>query len=153
MSSCFCCYNYLNVHCVCLSKSFFLGQNFTEPSLLDSLTEAASHQHAALHNLPQGTAEEYYICACQKLEGYGQELLSVKDSNYEDVNIGVSLLGITVSYLSGKEGHNYRYRTTFFIISTHLHILPLVFFLLYQLNSYLYNNALRVWLDKLNWCQ
>lgn len=74
---------------------------------MESLTDAASRQHAALHNLPQGTAEEYYICVCQKLEGYGQELFQVKDHNDEDALIGVSLTGITVAYNSEREGRSY----------------------------------------------
>lgn len=60
-----------------------------------------------MRNLPQGTAEEYYICACQRLEGYGQEVYCVKDKHGEDVLIGVSLIGVTVSYPSGKEGRSY----------------------------------------------
>ncbi|KAF5270426.1 hypothetical protein FQR65_LT05614 [Abscondita terminalis] len=88
-------------------KTFNYFQNFTDSCLLESLTEAASRQHSVLHNLPQGTAEEYYICACQRLDGYGQELFNVKDSNGEEVIIGVSLTGVTVSYPSGKEGRSY----------------------------------------------
>lgn len=71
------------------------------------MTDAASRQHAVLHNLPQGTAEEYYICACQRLDGYGQETFAVKDYGGEDVIIGVSLTGVTVTYPSGREGRSY----------------------------------------------
>lgn len=74
---------------------------------MESLTDAASRQHAELHNLPQGAAEEYYICACQRLEGYGQEWYSVKDRDGEDALIGVSLMGVTYMYPSGKEGRSY----------------------------------------------
>lgn len=79
----------------------------TDPALLESLTEAASRQHALLHNLPQGTAEEYYICACQKLDGYGQEIFSVKNRKNEDVLVGVSLTGVYVSYSDIKETKHY----------------------------------------------
>ncbi|KAI4458313.1 tyrosine-protein phosphatase [Holotrichia oblita] len=82
-------------------------KTFTEPEFLDSLTDAASRQHAALHNIPQGTAEEYYICACQRLEGYGQELFHVKDKNGDDALIGVSLTGVHVTYKNGREGRSY----------------------------------------------
>lgn len=81
---------------------------FTDPTLLESLTEAASRQHAALHDLPQGTAEEYYICACQRLDGYGQELYAVRDSHHNDVFIGVSLTGVHVTYsVAGKASKHY----------------------------------------------
>ncbi|XP_025834332.1 tyrosine-protein phosphatase non-receptor type 14 [Agrilus planipennis] len=82
-------------------------KSFTDPTLLETLTDAAIRQHAALHSLPQGTAEEYYICACQKLDGYGQELFSVKDHSNEDAVLGVSLTGVTVFYPNGKEGRSY----------------------------------------------
>ncbi|KAF5273418.1 hypothetical protein FQA39_LY07435 [Lamprigera yunnana] len=82
-------------------------KSFTDSCLLESLTEAASRQHSALHNLPQGTAEEYYICACQRLDGYGQELFNVKDSNGDEAIIGVSLTGVSVSYPNGKEGRSF----------------------------------------------
>lgn len=67
---------------------FLSFQVFTDPLLLETLTDAASRQHAALHNLPQGTAEEYYICACQKLDGYGQEVYTVKNHDGLDTIIG-----------------------------------------------------------------
>lgn len=65
-------------------------------------------QHAALHNLPQSTAEEYYICACQKLEGYGQEMFLVKDRSGDDAVIAVALTGVSIAYPSGKEGKNFK---------------------------------------------
>lgn len=71
---------------------------FTDPALLESLTEAASRQHAALHNLPQGTAEEYYICACQRLEGYGEEEFNVRDKDGNEVIIGIGLMGVSVTH-------------------------------------------------------
>lgn len=74
---------------------------------MEALTDAASRQHAALHNLPPVTAEEYYICACQRLEGYGQELYAVKEKNGDDAIIGVSLIGVSVSYPNGREGRSY----------------------------------------------
>lgn len=76
---------------------------------METLTDAASRQHAILHNLPQNTAEEYYICACQRLDGYGQESFIVKDSSNEDAIIGVSLTGVNVTYPNGKEGRSYGY--------------------------------------------
>ncbi|CAG9822434.1 unnamed protein product [Phaedon cochleariae] len=82
-------------------------KNFTDPNLLETLTEAASRQHAALHNLSQGTAEEYYICACQRLDGYGQEVYSVKDKGDLDTLIGICLQGVFVGYPSGKEGRHF----------------------------------------------
>lgn len=75
---------------------------------METLTDAAMRQHAALHNLPQSTSEEYYICACQKLEGYGQETFLVKDKTGEDAIISVTLTGVTISYPSGKEGRNFK---------------------------------------------
>ncbi|KAJ8962381.1 hypothetical protein NQ318_018365, partial [Aromia moschata] len=69
-------------------------KTFTDPSLLETLTDAASRNHAALQSLPQGTAEEYYICACQRLEGYGQEVYSVKDKDGLDALIGICLTGV-----------------------------------------------------------
>nr|XP_022905804.1 tyrosine-protein phosphatase non-receptor type 21 [Onthophagus taurus]XP_022905805.1 tyrosine-protein phosphatase non-receptor type 21 [Onthophagus taurus] len=82
-------------------------KSFTDPNFLESLTDSASKQHAALLNIPQGTAEEYYICACQRLNGYGQEVFFVKDKNGESAIIGVSLTGIHVSYRNGREGRSY----------------------------------------------
>ncbi|KAG5890416.1 hypothetical protein JTB14_017637 [Gonioctena quinquepunctata] len=84
-------------------------KSFTDPSLLENLTEAASRQHAALHNLPQATAEEYYICACQRLDGYGEEVYSVKDQNGTDILMGISLTGVYVGYLGGKEGRQFNW--------------------------------------------
>ncbi|XP_057669756.1 tyrosine-protein phosphatase non-receptor type 14 isoform X1 [Diorhabda carinulata] len=81
-------------------------KTFTDSSLLETLTEAASRQHAALHNLPQGTAEEYYICACQRLEGYGQEIYAVKDQEGNDILIGICLTGVYAGY-PGKEGRHF----------------------------------------------
>ncbi|XP_023310890.1 tyrosine-protein phosphatase non-receptor type 14 isoform X2 [Anoplophora glabripennis] len=82
-------------------------KTFTDPSLLETLTEAASRQHAALHNLPQGTAEEYYICACQRLEGYGQEVYSVKDNEGTDTLISICLTGVYIGYPGGREGRHF----------------------------------------------
>ena len=45
---------------------------------MESLTEAVIHQHAALAGLAQGTAEEFYILAAQKLDGYGIEHFAAK---------------------------------------------------------------------------
>lgn len=73
-------------------------QTYTDPMTIESLTEAASRQHAALHNLPQSTAEEYYICACQKLEGYGEEDFNVKDKEGRPVIIGIGLTGVSLTY-------------------------------------------------------
>lgn len=66
-------------------------------------------QHAHLMNLPQSTAEEYYICACQKLEGYGLETYTVKEKNGEDAILGVTLTSVTVNYPSGRETRTFRY--------------------------------------------
>ncbi|CAH0553349.1 unnamed protein product [Brassicogethes aeneus] len=82
-------------------------KTFNDSAILEQLTEAASRQHAALHSLPQGTAEEYYISACQKLNGYGQEYYSVKDKSGESAMIGVSLVGVTVKYVNTKELRHY----------------------------------------------
>ncbi|XP_074033210.1 protein tyrosine phosphatase non-receptor pez isoform X1 [Leptinotarsa decemlineata] len=82
-------------------------KSFTDPSLLETLTEAASRQHAALHNLPQATAEEYYICACQRLDGYGEEVYSAKDENGADTLLGISLTGVYIGYPGGKEGRQF----------------------------------------------
>ncbi|XP_060524668.1 tyrosine-protein phosphatase non-receptor type 14 [Cylas formicarius] len=73
-------------------------KSVVDPGLLESLTEAASRQHAALLNVPQGTAEEYYICACQKLEGYGQEEFSVTNKEGVHAILGIGLTGITATY-------------------------------------------------------
>lgn len=83
---------------------------------METLTEAASRQHAALHNLPQGTAEEYYICACQRLDGYGQEVYSVKDQEGSDTLIGICLTGVYIGYPGGKEGRHFGY-IIFFVSS------------------------------------
>lgn len=64
--------------------------------MLDSLTNAAIHQHSALHNLPQGTAEEHFITACQRLDGYGVECFRAYDEQNCNVVIGISLIGIYV---------------------------------------------------------
>ncbi|CAG9858770.1 unnamed protein product [Phyllotreta striolata] len=82
-------------------------KSFTDNALLETLTEAASRQHSALHNLPQGTAEEYYICACQRLDGYGQEVYAAKDRDGVDTLIGISLMGVYISYPGGKEGRHF----------------------------------------------
>lgn len=55
-----------------------------------------THQHAALRGLPSANAEERYICACQNLEGYGQEKFIARDDQAQIVEIGISLNGITV---------------------------------------------------------
>lgn len=73
-------------------------KDFTDPTFLENLTEAASRQHALLHNTPQSIAEEKYICACQKLNGYGQERYNVKERNGEEVCIKVAVNGIKISY-------------------------------------------------------
>lgn len=65
-------------------------------------------QHAALYNLPQSTAEEQYICACQILPGYGQETFIVKDKNHEDAILGVSLTGVVITYGMGKENRVFK---------------------------------------------
>ncbi|XP_066137643.1 tyrosine-protein phosphatase non-receptor type 14 [Euwallacea fornicatus] len=78
---------------------------FTDPITLESLTEAASRQHAALHNLPQSTAEEYYICACQKLEAYGEEEFQVKEKEGNIVMIGIGLTGVSVTYGERNSRH------------------------------------------------
>lgn len=63
-----------------------------------------------MHNLPQGTAEEYYICACQQLEGYGQEFYAVRDRLGDNAVISVSLPEVSVGYAGEKEGRQFGYR-------------------------------------------
>lgn len=70
--------------------------------MLDSLTNAAIHQHCALHNLPQGEAEEHFINACQHLDGYGIECYHAHDEQTKDVIVGVSLTGITIRSADGR---------------------------------------------------
>ncbi|XP_044258039.1 tyrosine-protein phosphatase non-receptor type 21 [Tribolium madens] len=95
-------------HTALYLKDFQLfPKSFTDPGLLESLTDAAIRQHAALHNLSQGTAEEYYICACQQLEGYGQEIYAVKDRLGDDAIISVSLTEVSVGYAGEREGRRY----------------------------------------------
>lgn len=77
--------------------------------MLDSLTNAVIHQHAALHNLPQGTAEEHFITACQHLDGYGVECYRAHDEQNFDVVIGISLTGIVVRSGDGKGEKFYGY--------------------------------------------
>lgn len=66
-----------------------------------------------MHNLPQGTAEEYYICACQQLDGYGQEIYAVKDRLGDDAMISVSLTEVSVGYAGEREGRHYGYLINF----------------------------------------
>ncbi|RZF46366.1 hypothetical protein LSTR_LSTR011150 [Laodelphax striatellus] len=77
---------------------------------LESLTEAAILQHAALAGLAQGTAEEYYILAAQQLDGYGQETFLAKDETGNEVVIGVSLTGIIVASESNQASKFYRWK-------------------------------------------
>lgn len=77
-------------------------KGFTDPSMIDSLTNAAIHQHAALHNLPQGIAEEHFITTCQHLEGYGIETFTAQDHHDNEILLGISLTGISVAYLDGR---------------------------------------------------
>lgn len=86
--------------------SYFF-QTFTDSTFLETLTEAASRQHAALHNLPQGTAEEYYICACQRLDGYGQEVYAVRDSGGLEATIGICLTGIHIGNSMCRETRHF----------------------------------------------
>ncbi|KAH1022613.1 tyrosine-protein phosphatase non-receptor type 14 [Dendroctonus ponderosae] len=93
-------------HTALYLKDFQLfPKTFTDPVLLESLTEAASRQHAALHNLPQSTAEEYYICACQRLDGYGDEEFHVKDKAGNQVVIGIGLTGVAVAHVDRNPKH------------------------------------------------
>lgn len=82
-------------------------KSFKDTILLDQLTEAAIQQHAALHNLPQGTAEEYYICTCQKLDGYGQEIYGATTRTNEEAIIGVSLTGVGIEYPRLKQSRQF----------------------------------------------
>ncbi|XP_045482953.1 tyrosine-protein phosphatase non-receptor type 14 isoform X2 [Harmonia axyridis] len=85
-------------------------KTFKDPALLESLTEAAIQQHCALNNLPQGIAEEYYICACQKLDGYGQEVYTVKSGRTgEEAIVGVSLIGVGVEYIQAKQSRHFNW--------------------------------------------
>lgn len=89
-------------------KNYFcLLQIFTDSAFLETLTEAASRQHAALHNLPQGTAEEYYICACQRLDGYGQEVYSVRNGEGKEATIGICLNGLYIGNSMGRETRHF----------------------------------------------
>lgn len=83
-------------------------KTFQDLHLLENLTDAAMRQHALLMNLPQSTAEEYYICACQKLDAYGLETFMVKERNGDMAVLGVSLTNVTVNYHSGKDSRNFR---------------------------------------------
>ncbi|VEN49341.1 unnamed protein product [Callosobruchus maculatus] len=80
-------------------------RNITDATLLAHLTEAASRRHAALQGLPHGTAEECYICACQRLGGYGQETYAVKEvSSSAEAVLGICLTGVYVS-VGGESRH------------------------------------------------
>lgn len=93
--------------------------------MLDSLTNAAIHQHAALHNLPQGTAEEHFITACQQLDGYGVECYRAHDQHGAQVIIGISLTGILVRQGEGRSEKFYWYVTLLVlrVIFTLIHFL------------------------------
>jgi tyrosine-protein phosphatase non-receptor type 14/21 len=61
------------------------------------LTEEVIKQHAEIHNIAQGAAEEFYISQCQQLDGYGQETFTAKDDSGNEVMLGISVSGIIVA--------------------------------------------------------
>lgn len=77
--------------------------------MLNSLTNAAIHQHAALHNLPPGTAEEHFITTCQHLEGYGIEQFAAHDHQDNEIVLGISLTGISVMHMDNRPSRYYGY--------------------------------------------
>nr|CAI5817004.1 unnamed protein product [Callosobruchus analis] len=60
-------------------------RSITDVTLLAHLTEAASRRHAALQGLPHGTAEECYICACQRWSDISNVINHKKDFTIETV--------------------------------------------------------------------
>lgn len=64
----------------------------------DRLIEEVIQQNPGLQNLTQSAAEELYIAACQQLDGYGKEKFLVRDSDSYQVQLGIAISGIAVSY-------------------------------------------------------
>ncbi|XP_063701714.1 tyrosine-protein phosphatase non-receptor type 21 [Culicoides brevitarsis] len=63
----------------------------------EELTERVILRHKELHNISQRVAEELYIKECQQLDGYGQEPFFAKDMGNNEITLGISCSGITMS--------------------------------------------------------
>lgn len=66
----------------------------------EAVLEQVISTHRNLQGLSQQLAEVYYIMEAQHLDGYGQECFAGKDSCGTTILVGVSLIGIFITYMN-----------------------------------------------------
>lgn len=85
-----------------LRTRLILPKSLMHEGLDESLIDEVQQLNPSIQHLSQSQAEEMYIKCCQRLDGYGEERFSAKDSLGNDIQLGLTINGIVVNSQIGR---------------------------------------------------
>uniref|UniRef100_A0A452R061 Tyrosine-protein phosphatase non-receptor type n=1 Tax=Ursus americanus TaxID=9643 RepID=A0A452R061_URSAM len=80
-----------------------------EETVLEELTQKVAQEHKAHSGILPAEAELMYINEVERLDGFGQEIFSVKDNHGNSVHLGIFFMGIFVRNRIGRQAVIYRW--------------------------------------------
>lgn len=80
-----------------------------EEAVLEELTQKVAQEHKAHSGILPAEAELMYINEVERLDGFGQEIFSVKDNHGNSVHLGIFFMGIFVRNRIGRQAVIYRW--------------------------------------------
>ncbi|XP_043917235.1 tyrosine-protein phosphatase non-receptor type 14 [Protopterus annectens] len=80
-----------------------------DEAVLEELTQKVTVEHKANSGMPTAEAEFAYTKEVEQLDGFGEECFPAKDNIGNDVQIGVSFMGIFIKYRTGRPTTVYRW--------------------------------------------
>ncbi|XP_055000518.1 tyrosine-protein phosphatase non-receptor type 14 [Sorex araneus] len=80
-----------------------------DEAVLDELTQKVAREHKAHSGIPPAEAELMYINEAERLDGFGQEVFPVKDTQGSSVQLGVFFMGVFVRSRVGRQVLVYRW--------------------------------------------
>ncbi|XP_027466271.1 tyrosine-protein phosphatase non-receptor type 14 isoform X2 [Callorhinus ursinus] len=80
-----------------------------EEAILEELTQKVAQEHKAHSGILPAEAELMYINEVERLDGFGQEIFSVKDNHGNSVHLGIFFMGIFVRNRIGRQAVIYRW--------------------------------------------
>lgn len=86
-----------------LRTRLILPKSLMHDGFDESLIDEVQQLNPTIQHLSQSQAEEMYIKCCQRLDGYGEERFSAKDSLGNDIQLGLTINGIVVNSQIGRQ--------------------------------------------------
>ncbi|XP_035958934.1 tyrosine-protein phosphatase non-receptor type 14 [Halichoerus grypus] len=80
-----------------------------EEAILEELTQKVAQEHKAHSGILPAEAELMYINEVERLDGFGQEIFSVKDNHGNSVHLGIFFMGIFVRNRIGRQAVIHRW--------------------------------------------